>query len=98
MKIELEINENDLILDWEDNASLKVTQPSRVLIEIEANKEGLISLGKHLIRLAYMESSTMDIHYFTEINTDKGYFYGDLDEGSFELSIAKIEKAGRKIK
>lgn len=95
MKIELEIEEDDYT--WEENSYVKVEQPSKVLMEIQANKEGLISLSKQLLSLAYSTDSNFYIHHWAEIKGDanRGYFYGDLEEGSFQLSIVKVDKKGR---
>ena len=91
MKIEFDINESQ----WEDNAFLKVVQSNKSLVSIEANKEGLISLAKQLLMLAY-NNEDLNIQLWAEKTTDKGYWYGDLEEGSIDLSIVKVEKVGRK--
>ena len=97
MKIELEIEENDY--EWEENSYIKVCQPSKQLLEIQANKAGLISLAKQILTLAYATDSTFMIHHWAEIksNLEKDYFYGDLEEGSLQLSIVKVENEGRKM-
>lgn len=96
MKIELEIEENDY--EWEENSYVKVCQPSKQLLEIQANKEGLISLAKQILAVAYATDNKFMIHHWAEIKAtaDKDYWYGDLEEGSLQLSIAKVEKQGRK--
>ena len=95
MKIEIEIEEGELI--WENNAYVKVIQPSKYLTEIQANKEGLISLAKQILTLAYTTDNNFMIHHWGEIRPDseKYHTYGDLEEGSLDLSIAKVEKQGR---
>ncbi|MDE7106739.1 MAG: hypothetical protein K2O39_00265 [Clostridiales bacterium] len=95
MRIEFDIAENDL--SWEDDAYVKVVMPSKTLLEIQANKEGLISLAKQFLTLAYSESLCgNNIHHIAEAQTVNGYTYGDLEEGSLDLSIAKVQTVGRK--
>ena len=95
MKIQFDIAENDL--PWEDNAYVKVVMPGKTLLEIQANKEGLISLAKQFMTLAYSQSLCgNNIHHIAEAQTANGYIYGDLEEGSLDLSIAKVELDGRK--
>lgn len=91
MKIELYIDKE---LMWEDNAALKLCQTSESLVTIEGNKEGLISLAKHLLTIAYSDEYIF-VHHEAEKNTDNGYWYGDLEEGSLELSIVKKDTSGR---
>ena len=93
MKIELDITENDI--DWEDNAYIKIEQPSKSLVEIQANKEGLISLAKQLLAVAY-STEEFQIHHQPEFYNEKGYWYGDLEKDSIELYIIKQDIAGRK--
>ena len=94
MKVELEIPSQELF--WEDNASLSIKQPSKHLVEIVGNKEGLISLAKQLLTVAYANDYIF-VHHSAEINSSNGYVYGDLDEGSLELSIVKEFAKGRKL-
>ena len=98
MKIEFEINEDEFEYIWENNASITITQPSNKLLEIEANKEGLISLAKILFGLAYTKELPPEIHLWGETGKGESYCYGDLDEGSLDLSIVRIKKEGRKNK
>ena len=93
MKIEMEIEEKEI--DWEDNAFLKIMQSSKSLISIEANKEGLISLAKQFLTVAYSKENLF-IHHWPEKTTEKGYSYGDLEEDSIELVVLKVERSGRK--
>ena len=94
MKIELEFEENEII--WENNAYMKIVQPSKTLLEIQANKEGLISLAKQLVSLANSTEKDFDhIHYWAERKKENMYLYGDLAEGSLELSIAKVNNKGK---
>ena len=97
MKIEFEINEDEFEYIWENNASITITQPSNKLLEIEANKEGLISLAKILFGLAYTKELP-EVHLWGETGKRESYCYGDLDEGSLDLSIVRIKKEGRKNK
>lgn len=98
MKIEIEIEENDY--DWEENSYVEVTQTSKSCVGINANKEGLISLAKQFLSLAYATDSSYMIHHWPEKNADskKDYMYGDLEEGSLDFFIFKLEKEGRKNK
>jgi len=93
MKLELDINENDI--DWEDNAYIKIMQNSKNLVSIVANKEGLVSLAKQLLAVAY-STEGLEIHHQPEINNAKGYWYGDLEKDSVELYIMKQDFVGRK--
>lgn len=95
MKIEFNLTDQELI--WEDNASLSIRQPSKQLIVIDGNKEGLISLAKQLLTIAYSDQYIF-VHHSAEKHTPQGYVYGDLDEGSLDLSIVKENLNGRKIK
>lgn len=81
---------------WEDNAGLSISQPSKQLVAIVGNKEGLISLAKQLLTVAYSDQYIF-VHHSAEMNTPQGYIYGDLDEGSLDLSIVKEERKGRKL-
>ena len=94
MKVEFDLTEHEL--EWENNASLRINQPSKKLIEINGNREGLISLAKQLLVVAYSDEYVF-VHHQAEVNTSQGYEYGDLDEGSLDLSIVKVERDGRKL-
>lgn len=93
MKIELDIDEEELT--WEDNAALKLVRTSESLVTIEGNKEGLISLAKQLLTIAYSDEYFF-VHHEAEYNTDRGYYYGNLEEGSLELSVVKSDMKGRR--
>ena len=93
MDILLKLKENDI--EWENNAYVKIVQPSRNLMEIQANKEGLLSLAKQFLTLAYSTDEDFYIHHWAEKNTPNGYIYGDLEDGSLELSVSKVSKKGR---
>ena len=97
-------NMNSIIIRLHCQEDLKkemmktITQPSNKLLEIEANKEGLISLAKILFSIAYTKELPPEIHLWGETGKGKSYSYGDLDEGSLDLSIVRIKKEGRKNK
>lgn len=95
MRIDLEFEENEI--QWEDNAYVKIEQPSRSIVEIQANREGLISLAKQFLSLAYSMDKSFHILHWAEKKgeAENDYFYGDLEEGSLGFSIAKVEKKGR---
>lgn len=94
MKINFEISDEN-VDEWEDLAYFKVTCPSNNLVSIEANKEGLISFAKQLLAVAYSQKENF-IHHWAEENTQNGYWYGNLDEGSLDLSVLKLDKIGRR--
>ena len=58
------------------------------------NKNGLISLAKQLLSLAYSKEKSFYIHHWPEKRGDP-YEYGDLEEGSMEIAIIKSNKKGR---
>ena len=95
MKIDIEFEVDDI--DWEDNAYVKIEQPSKSLMEIQANKEGLISLAKQFLSLAYSEDEKFHIHHWAikKGDSQSDYAYGDLEEGSLDLSVAKVKEQGR---
>ncbi len=97
MKISFEIEENDY--DWEDNAYVEVLQTSKNCVGINANKEGLISLAKQFLSVAYSTDSSYMIHHWAEVksDSDEKYGYGDLEEGSLDFFIVKTDKEGRKL-
>lgn len=94
MKVKIDFTPDEI--DWENNAFLKVIQSSKVLVSIEGNKEGLISLAKQLLSIAYSKDNSF-VHYWPEKTTANGYMYGDLEEGSLELFIQKIDHIGRSL-
>ena len=65
---------------WEDNFKIKSTVNENSII-ISANKEGLLSLARHLTALAKSASGD-HIHY------DE---YNSLEEGSTEVVIEKVQ-------
>lgn len=84
MKQEIEIVKYDtnkgLQFSWEDNFAIKVKEEGNEVV-ISANKEGLISLAKHLLTLAQNE-----VPIGTHIHFDE---YNSLEEGSTDLIIEK---------
>lgn len=95
MKVELEFEVDDI--DWEDNSYVEVMQTSKNCVGINANKEGLISLAKQILSVAYSDDDFM-IHHWAELNkgSEERYFYGDLEEGSLDFFICKTDKKGRR--
>ena len=65
---------------WEDNFKIKSTVNENSII-ISANKEGLLSLARHLTALA--ESASGDHIHYDE--------YNSLEEGSTEVVIEKVQ-------
>jgi len=74
------------VLEWEENARIKIIQRGKELLEIVANKAGMRSLAKQLMAFADMEQEYSH-HYQVWCN---GY-YGDLEEGSIELAVTRKE-------
>ena len=95
MKLLIEFNENDI--EWENNAFVEIVQKNKSLISIVANREGLISLAKQFLTVAYSKEDIF-IHHWPEESTDAGYAYGDLEKGSLELFVMKVEEQGRRSK
>lgn len=69
-----------MILEWEEGFVISSRIENGAAV-ISANREGLLSLAKHLEALA-KENPGSHIHY------DE---YNSLEEGSFELIIEKVE-------
>ena len=65
-------------IEWEDGFEIRVTADSGTAV-ISANREGLLSLARHLADLAE-EARGCHIHYDA---------YNSLEEGSAELVIEK---------
>jgi hypothetical protein len=84
MKIEIEIpdisNETGLISTWDVGAKVQVKVVENDTL-IWANKDGLISLARHLLTLAYSEIEFGHYHY------DDVY---DFEAGSSGLVIDRI--------
>ena len=71
--------------DWEPNSYVKVGLRSKSLILISANKEGLLSLANHLIKLANSDNATILYENWP----------GDLEDGSIGIELEKIRCDGR---
>ena len=67
---------------WEDNFKIKTSAPFDTLT-IEANREGLISLARHILHLAQDEVPSGAHFHFDQ--------YNSLEDESIELIIAKNE-------
>lgn len=93
MDLNIKIEEDDIA--WEESSYVAVIQSSKNCITIDANKNGLISLAKQLLSLAYSENSSFYIHHWPEAHGKDYYGYGDLEEGSVELVVVKNNKKGR---
>ena len=74
--------ESRLKLEWEKGFSIKIKQENGTVI-LQANKNGLISLAKHLITLANSEVPANTHFHLDDSNS--------LEEGSSEFIIEKQE-------
>lgn len=83
-EIKISIPEYDNCIEcvWEENFKIKVSAPFDTLT-IEANREGLISLARHLLYL-----SQDDVPNGSHVHFDE---YNSLEDGSLELIISKKE-------
>ncbi|HEX2909509.1 MAG TPA: hypothetical protein VH186_01780 [Chloroflexia bacterium] len=85
MRIELDVPEYSLetgiSLDWEEGFTIK-SRIENSSIVIEANREGLISLARHLLTLAQIE-----IPSNSHIHLDE---YNSLENESCEIIIERI--------
>lgn len=72
---------NGLRLEWEDNFEISSSVENNT-VTITANKEGLISLAKHLLTLAQVEVPTGSHIHLDDINS--------LETNSVELIFEKI--------
>ena len=80
MNISVPNYDRSFIFEWEDGFSLRCTvQNSEVLLE--GNKEGFISLARHLLELAQDH-----VPEYTHFHLDE---YNSLEDGSTELIIVK---------
>lgn len=82
IKISIPEYDNGLEFVWEENFKIKTSAPFGTLT-IEANREGLISLARHILHLAQD-----DVPSGCHIHLDE---YNALEEGSLELIISKNE-------
>lgn len=76
---------NGLRLEWEDNFEISSSVENNtvtITATITANKEGLISLAKHLLTLAQVEVPTGSHIHLDDINS--------LETNSVELIFEKI--------
>ena len=81
MKIDVPIyTEKGFVFAWEEGFLIRCTINDYGVC-IEANKEGLISLAKHMLELAQE-----DVPEFEHIHLDK---YNSLEDNSAELTIVK---------
>ena len=82
IKISIPEYDNDIECVWEENFKIKTSAPFDALT-IEANREGLISLARHLLHLAQD-----DVPNGCHFHLDE---YNSLEDGSLELIISKNE-------
>ena len=84
-EIKISIPEYDKCIrfEWEENFKIKTSAPFDALT-IEANREGLISLARHLLHLAQEEVPNGSHFHLDEFNS--------LEEGSLELIISKNDE------
>ena len=82
LKISIPEYENGVACVWEENFKIKTSAPLDILT-IEANREGLISLARHLLHLAQD-----DVPNGSHFHLDE---YNSLEDGSLELIISKNE-------
>ena len=78
-------DENEFFVEMQENSEIKICMPSNTLVEITANKEGLLSLGKMLI--SYAESNIGDSDYFHCETKISERWNGHLEKDSLELSV-----------
>jgi hypothetical protein len=84
-------------MEWDDSSYIKIVKDTDCGIIIEANKNGLLSLARHLKSFAMANSSPhIHLHYQAESYSESEYNYGDLEEGSLNLVVIKKEISGRK--
>ncbi|BBW97528.1 Imm32 family immunity protein [Geobacillus icigianus] len=74
-------NDSGFQFVWEDNFIIETEINGNTII-IRANKDGLISMAKHLLTLAQNEVPTGTHIHYDELNS--------LEEGSCEIVIQKI--------
>ncbi len=82
IKISIPEYDNGVECVWEENFKIKTSAPFDTLT-IEANREGLISLARHLLHLAQD-----DVPNGSHFHLDE---YNSLEDGSLELIISKNE-------
>lgn len=74
-------------LEWRDDSYVFLKKMGINAIELQANTAGLLSLADQLIRIAYGE------YDYVFYDTDPG----DLENGSLQLQITKLNVAGRPL-
>ena len=83
IKINIPEYDDAIELVWDDNYKIKTSTPYDT-ITIEANRDGLLSLARHLLLLAQEEVPNGSHFHLDEFNS--------LEDSSVELIIAKNEE------
>ena len=83
IKINIPEYDDAIELVWDDNYKIK-TSTTYDTITIEANRDGLLSLARHLLLLAQEEVPNGSHFHLDEINS--------LEDNSVELIISKNEE------
>ena len=83
IKINIPEYDDAVELEWNDNYKIKTSLPNDA-ITIEANRDGLLSLARHLLLLAQEEVPNGSHFHLDEFNS--------LEDSSVELIISKNEK------
>lgn len=80
IKINIPVYDDFIDLDWEENYKIKTSTPYNTMT-IEANREGLISLARHILLLAQDEVPNGSHFHLDEFTS--------LEDNSVELIISK---------
>ncbi len=83
LKINIPEYDDAIELVWDDNFKIKTSTPYNT-ITIEANRDGLLSLARHLLLLAQKEVPSGSHFHLDEFNS--------LEDTSVELIISKNEE------
>ena len=83
IKINIPEYDDAIKLVWDDNFKIKTSTPYDT-ITIEANRDGLLSLARHLLLLAQEEVPSGSHFHLDEFNS--------LENSSVELIISKNEE------
>ena len=83
IKISIPEYDDAIELVWDDNYKIKTSTPYDT-ITIEANRDGLLSLARHLLLLAQEEVPNGSHFHLDEFNS--------LEDSSVELIISKNEE------
>ena len=83
IKIYIPEEADDIELVWDKNFKIKTSTPYNT-ITIEANREGLLSLARHLLLLAQEE-----VPNGTHVHLDE---FNSLEDNSVELIISKNQE------